>query len=106
MVELFSGVDWWRLEPRHDLIANNTDEPSKLMVLARSATGDFALAYLPDNSDIRIRMDSFPMPMDANWFNPSNGKTTAGTARVPNSGTATLTRPAEGDWILQLTRAK
>ncbi|MGQ0636494.1 MAG: apiosidase-like domain-containing protein [Planctomycetaceae bacterium] len=106
LVQLFSGVEWWRLEPRLDLIVENADDPSKFMVLAKSATGDFALAYLPDNSGIRISMNSFPAPMDARWFNPSNGQTTAGPARVPNRGTASFKRPAEGDWVLQLTSAK
>ena len=47
MAEFFSGLEWWTLEPRPELILNQSGDWTKHMVLAKSATGDLVVAYLP-----------------------------------------------------------
>ena len=78
LAAFFRGLDWWRLEPRHDLILNQALDPAKRMVLARSAAGDLAVAYLPDNPAISLEMSAFPPPLQWRWFNPATGQSQAG----------------------------
>ena len=104
--DFFAGLDWWRLQPASGLIANQASVSTNQMVLAKSASNDLAVAYLPNNSSIQIDMSSFPHAMRGQWFNPTNGTYTALAQVVTNSGTQTLTPPGGGDWVLLLTASK
>ena len=104
--DVFSASEWWRLEPAHDLIANQASQNTNKMVLAKSAAGDLAVAYLPNNAAIQINMAGFPKPMRGQWFNPTNGNYTAIAQVIPNSGTQTLATPGAGDWVLLLDATK
>jgi hypothetical protein len=106
LAEFMSGVDWWRLEPRHDLIKNQSGDWLRKMVLAKSANSDLAVAYLPDNDAIAVEMSAFPAPMAAKWFNPATGEYKDISNGIANSGIRTFTRPASGDWVLRLTFRK
>ena len=106
LAEFFRGLDWWRLEPRHDLILNQANEPTKRMVLAKSATGDLAVAYLPDNPAITIEMSSFPPAISWRWFNPATGDALAGQGSTDRAGQKTFERPAGWeDALLALRQA-
>jgi hypothetical protein len=86
LADFLRGVDWWRLEPHHDLILNQTDGPTKRMVFSKSAAGDLAVACLPDNPAITIEMSTFPAPMQCRWFNPKTGEARAGRGSTDRSG--------------------
>lgn len=94
MAEFFSGIEWWRLEPCHELILNQPEDWTRHMVMAKAAKGDLAVAYLPDNSSIKINMQSFPGPMRMHWHNPKTGEQLAGEQAIPNREESTLRRPA------------
>lgn len=94
LAAFFRGLDWWRLEPRHDLILNQALDPAKRMVLARSAAGDLAVAYLPDNPAISLEMSAFPPPLQWRWFNPATGQSQAGPGPTDRAGMQTFERPA------------
>ena len=104
MSEFFSALRWWTLEPRHDLVQNQAEAWMQKMVLAKSATGDLAVAYLPDNAEIAIDMKEFPMAMRAEWFNPTTGvhQTIPGT--LPRTGLHTFSRPANWEDALLLLK--
>ena len=102
--EFFARLDWWRLEPAHELIRNQPDDVTRRMVLARSAAGDLAVAYLPNNEAIEIDVSVFPAALAARWFDPVHGRFSALTGSVENKGTRRFTPPAEGDWVLLLQR--
>jgi hypothetical protein len=104
MAEFFRRVEWWRLEPRHDLILNQTDDATKRMVLAKSAPGDLAVAYLPDNPAIAIEMSSFPAPMWCGWYNPKTGASQRDERSVSNTGETTFERPAGWEDALLVLR--
>ncbi|MBN2133134.1 MAG: hypothetical protein JW741_26775, partial [Sedimentisphaerales bacterium] len=74
MSEFFHAIAWWTLEPRHDLVLGQPDDWMQRMALAKSASGDLAVAYLPDNAEITVNMQAFPAPMRARWFNPITGE--------------------------------
>ena len=70
MFDLFSGLRWYDLAPQHQLVKNQSTDPLKKMVLAKTSDSKLAVAYLQDNASIAIQMGSFPTPMAAQWFNP------------------------------------
>jgi len=96
--------NWWRLEPAHELIRNQPSDVTRRMVLARSAAGDLAVAYLPDNEAIEVNMSQFPAPLAGRWFDPVRGRYTPLPDRVANQGIHRFTPPANGDWVLLLER--
>jgi hypothetical protein len=75
------------------------------MALAKSASGNLAVAYLPDNPNIQINMSVFPTHMKATWFHCDAGTYTAGPTDIANSGTKTISRPAPGQWASVLEPA-
>ena len=103
--DFLAAIEWWRLEPRPDLIRNQPADWLRKMVLAKTANGDLAVAYLPDNTTIELDMSAFSVPMTVEWFDPVTGKSRGMPGNVANSGIHTFTRPDQGDWVLQLLPA-
>jgi hypothetical protein len=102
--DFLAAIEWWRLEPAQPLIRNQAEEVTRRMVLAKSATGDLAVAYLPDNEAIEVDVSAFPAPLAARWFNPVEGRSTAIADPVKNRGTHRFAPPGKGDWVLLLER--
>jgi hypothetical protein len=91
-------------------------------VATRGAAGDYALIYIANGHNIRVRMDRLAPPaMSAFWFNPRNGRWRVGDTEndLPRpfasglpAGTEAPIReftPAGGerggnDWVLLLKR--
>jgi hypothetical protein len=104
MAGFFRRMEWWRLEPHHDLILNQTNDATKRMVLAKSAAGDLAVAYLPDNPSITIDMSGFPNAMRCGWYNPKSGGSRRGESSINNTGQKTFERPAGWEDALLMLR--
>ena len=102
LTEFFTARAWWTLRPASSLIGNQSSIGIIRMALAKSVSGDLAVAYLPDNPSIQINVGVFPAHMKATWFNCEAGTYTAGPADVINSGSRTFNRPAAGQWALVL----
>jgi hypothetical protein len=97
MVKFFSSIEWWRLKPNYEfLIKNQSSYYRNRMMLAKSVDGDLAVAYLPDNSQIKIDMSSFSESMNAYWYNTIKGEYQDGPSSVANNGTYTFSKP--GSW--------
>ncbi|HUV67064.1 MAG TPA: DUF4038 domain-containing protein [Sedimentisphaerales bacterium] len=110
--EVFSSLEWWRLEPAHELVLNQpaapttVDDPAWLtrMVMAKTHNGDLGVAYLPDNAQIQVDMSAFPAAMAANWFDPMTGKYEAVSGAIPAERPHTFVRPSGWeDAVLVLT---
>jgi hypothetical protein len=100
--DFLAALEWWRLEPAPDLIRNQPDDVTRRMTLARSAAGDLAVAYLPDNDALEIDLSAFPSPLVARWFDPVRNRYTAVAGRLENQGVHRFAPPAKGDWVLLL----
>ena len=100
--DFLATLEWWRLEPAHDLIRNQPGDVTRRMALAKTAAGDLAVAYLPNNDVIEIDVSTFSAPLRARWFDPVKGGYTPMAGRVENRGTHRFTPPAKGDWVLLL----
>jgi hypothetical protein len=104
--DFLAAIEWWRLEPAHDLIRNQPEEVTRRMVLAKTAAGDLAVAYLPGNDAIDVDLSAFPAPLAARWFDPIRGVYTRVPGTVPNDDTRRFVPPASGDWVLLLQRKR
>ncbi len=102
--DFLAGIEWWRLEPAHELIRNQPNDVTRRRVLARTAKGELAVAYLPDNEAIEIDMAGFPAPLTGRWFDPVRGRYTSLPGSIANQGTHRFVPPAKGDWVLLLQR--
>ena len=102
--DFLAAIEWWKLEPAHELIRNQPDEVARRMVLARIPGRDFAVAYLPDNDEIEVNLSAFSAPVVARWFDPVRGRSFPVTGRMPNQGHRGLAPPAKGDWVLVIER--
>ena len=92
------------LEPAHELIRNQPDDVTRRMVLAKTAAGDLAVAYLPDNDAIEVDLSRFPAPLAARWFDPVRGRYAPIAGQIENKGMHRFAPPAKGDWVLLLQR--
>jgi len=102
--DFLAAIEWWRLAPAHELIGNQPADVTRRMVLAKSAAGDLAVAYLPNNDAIELDVSAFPTPLAARWFDPVHGRFTAVDGRIENQGARRLEPPAKQDWVLILQR--
>jgi hypothetical protein len=100
--DFLAALEWWRLEPGHDLIRNQPQDVRRRRVLAKTAAGNLAVAYLPDNEAIEIDVSAFPAPLAGRWFDPAQGGYTPIARRIENKGISRLAPPAKGDWVLLL----
>lgn len=106
MADFFNGIDWWTLEPAHDLIVNQSDVWTKHIVLACSADGSLAVAYLPDNDKIVIKPQGLASEMDRRWVNPETGESIEAGAPGAERDEWTFARPAGWHDALLLLKAK
>lgn len=66
---------WWSIVPDQSIIAEGVRSGAELNAAARSAAGDWALAYLSSPCTARIRMDRIKSSdsVDATWVDPRTG---------------------------------
>jgi hypothetical protein len=102
--DFLATIDWWRLEPAHEWIRNQPADVTRRMVLAKTAAGDLAVAYLPDNEAVEVDMSRFPAPVTVRWFDPVRGHYTPAAQAIENRGVHRFAPPATGDWVLLLRR--
>ncbi|RMH65228.1 MAG: DUF4038 domain-containing protein [Bacteroidetes bacterium] len=96
VAELMSTIDWWRLRPAQNLLADQPgrDDPARFVGAARTAARDLALLYLPVGGSVRL---SEAAGTTAYWFDPRTG------ARHEVEGSRqTYTAPDDQDWLLVL----
>ncbi|MGE0757123.1 MAG: DUF4038 domain-containing protein [Pirellulaceae bacterium] len=103
--DFLAAIEWWKLEPAHELIRHQPDDVTRHMVLAKIADRDFAAAYLPDNDAIVVDLSAFSSPVAARWFDPVRGRSSPVDGRLPNHGEHRLAPPAKGDWVLVIEPA-
>lgn len=67
---------WWDLIPDQSLFASGTGEGYSLNTAARSASGDWILAYLSEPCRMSLRTEAIVTgrPAHAWWIDPANGK--------------------------------
>lgn len=118
LVRLFQGRPWFRLVPdqNHKLVtagygtfeSTGNVASSSYVTTAATPDGTLAISYLPAGGAITVDMSRLAGPVDAQWYDPANGRYSVVSASpFRNSGSARLSTPganADGDpdWILVL----
>lgn len=100
--DFLSRLEWWRLEPAPELLRNQPKEVMRRVALAKTAAGDLAVAYLPDNEVVEVDLSSLRVPLTVQWFDPVRGTYTRSAEDVDGKGTHRFEPPAKGDWVLLL----
>jgi hypothetical protein len=75
---LLESRPWWRLVPEteHKLVTGGYGQWKQADHVAAAATedGTLAVTYLPRGGTVPIAMDRFRGPVNAAWFDPTNGR--------------------------------
>jgi hypothetical protein len=98
------SLQWWRLEPRHDLIEDQVSDPKKRKVLALADDGSILAAYVP-RTNARIMIDLREMEQDGTslWYDPRTGEYSNGPAWSADNPSASFSTPNSAeDWVLLL----
>ena len=102
---LFTSIDFWRLRPAPDVLAEQpgTTSVSKFVTAAAYPGNDVLVIYTPEAGAVRIKAEAVPQGR-AMWLNPRTGARTSakGTRQGDVLGFET---PHEGDWVLLCGRA-
>ena len=101
LADLFESIEWWRLIPAPDLLADQPGDHDKgrYVTAAKSPEDDLIIVYIPQDRDIELNLIHSPDDLSAVWFDPRTG------ARQPAAVSGNhFTTPAAGDWVLLLGR--
>jgi Protein of unknown function (DUF4038)/Domain of unknown function (DUF5060)/Putative collagen-binding domain of a collagenase len=98
----FTSFPWWELRPDDKLLSGQPggDDPALYVSAARSEKGDLAVLYLPVGGEVRLKAGILTKGLQAKWFDPRTGQSTA--ARP--TGDNTFHAPNELDWVLLLRK--
>jgi hypothetical protein len=94
MVEFFTGFDWWKTDPRDDLVTNGA--------YCLAERGKVYAAYLPKGGSVTLKLE--PGRYQATWFNPRTGKTLP-LPRADGPDWTSPKAPDDGDWALLLQKS-
>jgi hypothetical protein len=100
---LFLSLPWHRLRPAPGLLAEQPGEESPQRHIAASLAddGSCAVIYIPSDRRVSLRPDASRDLPHALWFDPRAGGV---IPDLPEGDGHTWATPAEGDWVLLLTR--
>ena len=95
---ILDGVEWWRLRPAQELLAEQPGEDDARDFIAVAATEerDLLVAYLPSGGDATLSAER--LPGQAAWHDPRTGE-----SRRAGATAHTFTAPDERDWVLVMT---
>jgi hypothetical protein len=109
--DLFSGLEWWRLEPDLSgrLLATGRGRAGKEAIAAMADDGSFALVYVPTTRPVRLRLNEMSSrKVRATWIDPATGQViplkgspfeaTGGSFQPPAHNAA-----GDSDWVLMLS---
>ncbi len=94
---ILAQVEWWRLRPAQELLAEQPGEadPRESIAVSASDDRDLLVAYLPSGGDVTLSASE--LPQRAAWHDPRTGE-----SRRTGATAHTFTAPDERDWVLVL----
>jgi hypothetical protein len=100
VASLFTSIDYWRLRPAPDAVAEQPgrDAAARFIAAAAADKRDLLVVYTPEVRTIAIKSEAVPRGR-ATWHSPRTGQRTS--ARAVRDGTVVrFETPADGDWVL------
>ncbi len=87
--------EWWNWIPDQSVFASGEGSGLTLNVAARSASGDWLLAYLSSKTTVSVKMDKLTAgnTIKALWIDPRDGSKTR-IGHFPNTGTRSFSTPS------------
>ncbi|MFH1718566.1 MAG: DUF4038 domain-containing protein [Planctomycetota bacterium] len=75
MHEFFKSIDWWKLVPAPEVLAEQpgSEDASKFIAAAKSQAGDLLVVYMPEGGSVTLNTDSFKKGLSARWYHPRTG---------------------------------
>lgn len=106
LARLFRQVRWWELAPASERIADNPDSWQRRMALALAKDGALGLAYMPNQAEIVIALDTLTKeaPYTASFINPLNGERIPASSIQAEGTRLRIEAPDRGEWMLILER--
>jgi hypothetical protein len=98
---LFTSIDFWRLRPAPDLLAEQpgAGAPARFVTVSASDSRDLIVAYTPEPGVLRLLADKMPAGARAVWHDPRTGERRDATG-VRDQPVLRFETPGEGDWVL------
>ena len=112
--DLFLGLAWHKLQPEqnHAIVTSGFGEGIATALTARTPDKRLAVTYIPstgtESRSLTIDLAQFSGPVNARWFNPTNGHWKTITEEpLPNRSSRTFHTPGDNgtktnDWLLVL----
>lgn len=108
MGNLLKPLEWYNLVPdfSKEILISHTGSVANPMAIARTNDKKLAIIYFPVNGQATINLSWFANNVSARWYDPTNGKSTAGKI-YKNSGNTNFQSPRlnslnEWDYVLVL----
>ena len=102
---VFTSIDFWRLRPARDALAEQPGEssPARFIAAAASPERDLFVAYTPEPGVILVKAGSLPAS-PARWVDPRTGARTTAVSTEAGS-VIRFETPGPGDWLLLIAPA-
>jgi hypothetical protein len=112
--DLFLGLAWHKLQPErnHAIVTSGFGEGLATALTAQTADKRLSATYIPstgmESRHLSINLAQFSGPVNARWFNPTNGRWKTITEEpLPNRRSRTFHTPGDNgtktnDWLLVL----
>jgi hypothetical protein len=95
MVHFFTSLEWWRAEPRDDLVDNGS--------FCLAELGRFYVIYLPHGGNVTARLETGRY--EVMWFNPRSGESLSAPFAEGPIWTSP-SAPDGADWAILLIRSQ
>ncbi|MBT4141220.1 MAG: DUF4038 domain-containing protein, partial [Candidatus Latescibacteria bacterium] len=101
--DAFDIVEWWRLRPAPEVLAEQPGEEDvhNHILISKTNTSDYIVAYTPQGKPIKINMSGLPSRLGAVWYNPRTGEPEA-AAPNEDGDVRIYDTPDDEDWLLVL----
>ncbi len=103
LASFFGGIAFWKLRPAPEMLAKQpgNESPERFVAMSRSEEGEFAVAYVPMDRAIELKLNQLPPRPQITWINPRDG-TRSPAVGVVTETSLQLPTPAAGDWLLHI----
>lgn len=98
---VFTDIDFWKLRPAPQMLTEQpgSESAERHISISRSEEGNFAVAYVPSDRAIHLRLSEVPPRPQMTWINPRDG-TRSPSVGVLSDQTLQMPTPGAGDWLL------
>lgn len=112
IVDFFTGLEWWKLNPHNELaIGGNAAPPVQTAAssswpspepLCLAEPGSQYVVYLPKGGGATVKLE--PGRYRATWFDPRSGRKTLIATPAEGASWTSPVAPDNGDWVILLQK--